>query len=87
MHVCVTTHLRLQVLDINTFLKNLLHLFDGVGHAVLREKGVEYLHSFSVTSAIQLFLLLCKVGERRYVRVRKCGERKGGKKGREAKFE
>ena len=39
-------------------------MFDGVSHAVLREKSVEYLHSFSVTSAIQLFLLLCKVGER-----------------------
>ena len=90
MYVYTHTHLRLQVLDIDTFLENFLHLFDGVGHAVLREKGVEYLHSFSMTSAIQLVLLLCEVGERRWVRVRKCGERKeeretelgGGKRGK-----
>ena len=29
------THLRLQVLDIDTFLEDLLYLFDGVSHAVL----------------------------------------------------
>ena len=90
---CIHTHLRLQVLDINTFLENFLHLFDGVSHAVLRKKGVEYLHSFSMTSAIQLVLLLCEVGERRWVTVRKCVERKeekeekktekgGGKRGK-----
>jgi len=51
-------------LDVNTFLEDLLDLFDGVTHAVLGEEGIEDFHSFRVTSTIQLVFLLCSVGER-----------------------
>lgn len=56
-HYFFTSHLRLEVLNVEAFLQYLLYMFNGVGQAVLRQQGIEDLHRLLVPSTIVLIFL------------------------------